>query len=440
MDKLQLIPSHAIGTWLLGIIHRFLAFIGVERSQTVEEWLYIAIIAAISLCFGWIIRWVVVFAVRKLVELRHGSFGTELLEQHTISRCSHFIPPLVFMAFIPLAFNSGSHTLDIIERVVGAYSLIALGIGIAAVMEFAFYRYNKHDNTRNLPLKGILNIGRGISWIIIAIIVVSILVDKSPAVLLTGLGAFAAALMLIFKDSILGFVAGIQMSQNDMLHVGDWIVVPGTPANGTVQDVSLSAVKIRNFDNTFVTVPPYTLVSGSFQNYRGMKEAGARRLDPSLTIAMSSVSRCTPDMIDKALAAHPEIKPFVDKLQKADSTVAADPGIRPLNGTTETNLGLFRAYAAQYLLTSPLINHDMQVLVRILEPTDNGLPLQFYCFAHTTDWNEYEAIRSTVIENFTVAAADFGLEIYYGGSYDITTVNADTDADTGTTADDTKKA
>lgn len=424
MDKLPLIPSHAIGIWLLNIIHDFLDAIGVERSQTLEEWIYIAIITVFSLSVGWLVRRAVVFAVRKLVSLRHSSFGSDLLDHHTISKCSHFIPPLVFMAFIPLAFNSGNHTLDIIERIVGSYSLIAFGIGLSAVMEFAFYRINTRENTRNLPIKGILNICRGICWIIITIVVVSILVDKSPAVLLTGLGAFAAALMLIFKDSILGFVAGIQMSQNDMLHVGDWIIVPGTPANGIVQDVSLSAVKIRNFDNTFVTVPPYTLVSGSFQNYRGMKVSGARRLDPSLVIAMTSVTRCTDDMLNKITATYPEMKPFVDRLRKDGSDVIADPGIRPVNGSSETNLGLFRAYATQYLLTSPLLNHDMQVMVRILDPNENGLPVQFYCFARTTDWNEFEAIRSTIIEHFTIAAADFGLEIYYAGSYDVTEVPA----------------
>lgn len=421
MDKFQLIPSHAIGAWLLGLIHRFFAFLGISRSQTAEEWMYVVVVSLISLAIGWTIKWVIIFALRKIVAMRHSVMGTELLEQRTISKCSHFIPPLVFLGMIPIAFNRGSHLLDIIERLVGAYALVAFGVGIAAIMSFAFYRYNTHDNTRNLPLKGILNVGRGVSWIIITIIAVSILVDRSPAVLLTGLGAFAAALMLIFKDSILGFVAGIQMSQNDMLHVGDWIVVPGTPANGTVMDVSLSAVKIQNFDNTIVTVPPYTLVSGSFQNYRGMKMAGARRLDPSLTIAMDSIRRLTPDMLDRIETAYPDIKPLVDKMKASQGAVLADPGIRPVNGSLETNLGLYRAYAAQYLLASPLLNHDMQVLVQLLDPNENGIPLNFYCFARTTDWNEYEAIRSTIIEHFTVAAADFGLDIYYGGSMTVDT-------------------
>lgn len=422
MDNIQLIPSHAIGTWTLKQIHRFLQWLGVGQSQSLEEIIYVIIVAALSLLIGWVIKWLIVAALRKLVSMSHSVLGRELLERNTLAHCAHFIPPLVFLGLIPFAFNQGSHMLDILERIVGSYALVAFGIGITAVLKFIYFRFDTHDNNRNLPLRGILNVALGINWIVIAIIVVSILVDKSPAILLTGLGAFAAALMLVFKDSILGFVAGIQMSQNDMLHVGDWIVVPGTPANGIVLDVTLSTVKIQNFDNTYVTVPPYTLVSSSFQNYRGMKDSGMRRLDPTLTISMDSVARCTPESIDAVLKLHPELQEFVGNLKSHSTEVEADPGIRPLNGTMETNVGLFRAYATQYLLTSPLINHEGQVLVRLLEPGQNGLPMQFYCFARTTDWNEYEAIKSTVIEHMVVAAADFGLEIYYAGSMDIDSV------------------
>ncbi len=424
MEKFQLIPSHAIGVWLLKFIHKIFSWLGISRTQGLEELLYVVIVTLLSLVVGWIIKWLIVSAVRKIVGMRHSVFGQELLEQRTISHCAHFIPPLVLLGFIPIAFNRGSHMLDILERCVGAYAVITIGIGIAAVMSFIFYRYDTHDNHKNLPLKGILNVGRGVCWIVIAIISISIIVDRSPAVLLTGLGAFAAALMLIFKDSILGFVSGIQMSQNDMLHVGDWIVVPGTPANGVVMDVSLTRVLIQNFDNTFVTVPPYTLVSSSFQNYRGMKLSGARRMNPSLTIDMNTITRLTPEITAQVVKAHPEMQAIIDSFSKAPGQIVAEPGIRPLNGALETNLGLFRAYATQYLLTSPLLNHDMQVLVQLLDPNENGIPINFYCFTHTTDWNEYEAIRSTILEHLTVAAQDFALEIYYGGSMEIDEVKA----------------
>ena len=412
----KIIPSHLIGTWLLGIIHKVLDFFGLEHSKGIEEWTYIIVILAISLGIGWCIKEIFILGLRKLVSMRHNPIGEDLLKRRVISRCSHFIPPLVFLAFIPIAFNSGNRLLAIIERIAGAYTVVAFGIGLAAIGSFIFYTYNKRENSKNLPIKGILNISLGVIWIVITIIAISILVDKSPAYLLTGLGAFAAALMLIFKDSILGFVAGIQMSQNDMLHVGGWIVVPGTPANGIVLDVTLSAVKVQNFDNTFVTVPPYTLVSTSFQNYRGMQASGARRFTRTLVVDTPSVVKLSDEILDKALAAHPEIKPFVTNLQSTHKEIEADKGIRPLNGSIETNLGLFRAYCAYYLLNSPWVNPSMQVLVRILEPTIYGIPLDIYAFAITTHWNSYEAIQSAIMEHFAVCAPDFGLDIYTAGS------------------------
>lgn len=421
-NTLPLIPSHALGVWLLKFVHSILDMLGLEHSKQAEQLFYFALVVLVSLAIGWIIKKGVVWIVRKFVAMRKSEIARDLLDMRVIDKCAHFIPPLIFLGMIPLAFSPGIKALEIIERLVGAYTVVAFGVGLTAIGRFIFYRYNKYQNTRNLPIKGILNISLGLIWIILVIVSVSIIVDKSPAYLLTGLGAFAAALMLIFKDSILGFVAGIQMSQNDMLHTGDWIVVPGTPANGVVKDVTLTAVKVQNFDNTIVTVPPYTLVSTSFQNYRGMKESGARRFTRTFTIDIATVLPLTNDMIDAVVKKYPQMSTFVDSLRKSDSTIEAQPGIRPLNGTLETNLGFFRAYCAQYLLTSPWINSQMQVLVRILDPVTTGIPLDIYAFAITTDWNEYEAIQSSVMEHIATAMADFGLSVYNAGAYDISLI------------------
>lgn len=422
IDSSHIIPSHAMGVWLLKLVHKFLDLIGLDHSKEIEQIFYVILVVLVSLAIGWSIKKIIVWIVRKFVSMRHSEAGNELLQMHVFDKCAHFIPPLIFAGMIPLAFSPGYKLLSIVERLVAAYTFVAIGIGLSAVGKFIFYRYNKKQNTRNLPIKGILNISLGIIWIVITIVAISVIVDKSPAYLLTGLGAFAAALMLIFKDSILGFVAGIQMSQNDMLHTGDWIVVPGTPANGIVLDVTLTAVKVQNFDNTIVTVPPYTLVSTSFQNYRGMKLSGARRFTRTFTIDISSVAPLDAATTARVVAAHPEMKPFIDDLRSKGSLIQANPGIRPVNGTVETNLGLFRAYCAQYLLSSPWINSSMQVLVRILDPVTSGIPLDFYAFAITTDWNEFEAIQSAVMEHFATAMADFGLAIYNAGAYDISLI------------------
>ncbi len=425
MEKFQIIPSHTVGLWLLDITHRILDIFGLQHRPPFEETVYISLVIVLSMSIGWIIKKAIIFVVRKLVNMRHSDSARELLQQRVISRCAHFIPPLVFLGLIPFAFTTGHRILVIMERVVGAYTMVTLGIGLTAVGKFIFHRYNERQNTKGLPIKGILNISLGLVWIVIAIISISILVDRSPAYLLTGLGAFAAALMLIFKDSILGFTAGIQMSQNDMLHVGDWIVVPGTPANGIVMDVTLSAVKIQNFDNTIVTVPPYTLVSTSFQNYRGMKVSGARRFTRTFVVDDTTVVPLTPDIISKATAAHPEVQQFIDSCkasEHASSLITAQPGLRPVNGTVETNLGLFRAYCTMYLLNSPWIDKNSQILVRILDPTDNGIPLDIYAFTATTDWTEFEAIQSAVMEHIAVTIRDFSLSIFNTGAYDITMV------------------
>lgn len=213
-----------------------------------------------------------------------------------------------------------------IIRLSWAYIVVCIAIGINAILNLIFTRYNVKENTRNLPIRGILNVAKGIVWAIAVIIGIALIVHRSPAALLGGLGAFAAALMLIFKDSILGFVAGIQMSQNDMLHVGDWIVVPGTPANGTVMDVSLTTVKVQNFDNTTVTVPPYTLVSTSFQNWRSMSESGVRRVMMNVYVNPDTVRFATAEMLQKLGEKYDSLHKFITNLQANNQTVACNTG------------------------------------------------------------------------------------------------------------------
>lgn len=417
MISLSLVPTHAVADWLIKHIDHLLDALGLEKSPTIEEVIYIVLIAAVSFGIGVLVKKGVLFITQKAVDIRNVSVGRQLLREGTLTKCSHIIPPLVFMALIPFVFSSETGLLSWVMRLIGVYTLIALAIGLCAILTFVFNRYNAHENTKNLPLKGILNVGKGIVWIVILIIVVSVLIDKSPGTLLAGLGAFAAALMLIFKDSILGFVAGIQMSENDMLHVGDWIIVPGTPANGTVMDVSLSTVKVRNFDMTLVMVPPYTLVSTSFQNYRGMVETGVRRIMRTFLIDIPTITDVTEPMLDAVIAKYPEMKTFVDGLRRAGRTAATNSGERPENGTIRTNLGLFRAYISLYLMSHPKIAKDQRILVRVLESNSDGLPLEIWCFTATTNWDEYEGIQSEVIEHLTTVVGDFGgLAIYTSSS------------------------
>ena len=421
----DLIPSHEVAQWLLTHINDVLAFVGLRDNKTAQEVVYIIIIALLALAVGFVMKWLILWITRKIISLRNSSMARELLREHTFSKCSHIIPPLVFMALLPFAFTHFTNTLDILMRLVGCYVLIAFAIAVNAIMGFAFNRYDERMNTRNLPTRGILIIAQGAVWCIITILCFSILVDKSPMVLLAGLGAFAAALMLIFKDSILGFVAGIQMSQNDMLHVGDWIVVPSTPANGTVIDVSLTAVKVQNWDNTIVTVPPYTLVSGSFQNWRGMSDSGVRRIMMTFYLDYGTVDVCSDEIVKKVADKYPGMRQYIDTMQKnkdATGDWLVGGGMRPVNGTLETNVGLFRAYLCEYLQQNPHISDNHRVLVRLLQPDINGLPLEIWCWSNTTDWNAYEGIQSAVMEHVMTACEDFGLGIYNVGAEAVTLV------------------
>lgn len=436
MITVSLIPSHQVATWLLSTIRNMLNHIGLSHDEHIEEIIYVAAIVGVALLLGWVIRKIILWFTRKIVAWRHTEIGDSLLNHHILQRCSHIIPPLVILGLLPFAFDSSSTLLHLFRIGVVIYLIITITVAINAVIGFIWERYNARENTKNLPLAGIRNLCIGIVWIISAIVIGSVLIGKSPAVLLTGLGAFATVLMLIFKDSILGFVAGIQLSQNDMVRIGDWIVVPSTIANGIVTDMSLTAVKVQNWDNTIVTLPPYTLVSTSFQNWRGMSDSGYRLISRSVIFDVDSVVPASDEMI-AGIASLPGMQQFINKVKTSGQFY--DPGLACVNGTTQTNLGLLRAYMCHYLLNHPLIGTDQQILVRIMTPDANGMPLQIYCYT-TTAWTAYEAVQSEIFEHIAAVAPKFGLRLYNAPSgLDVKSLSKTAASLQASTPDDQKK-
>lgn len=396
----------------MGVIRHLLDIIGLRHEPRIEGLLYIVIVAVVAIFIGWLIRKCILYVVRRLAGMRHTMLDDDLLQSRVFTKCSHIIVPIVLLSLVPFTLNYGSQMRIIIMKVLYIYAIIAFTYAMAAVVDFIWVRYNRKENTRNLPLKGIANTMKGILWIIAFIIGVSVLIDKSPAALLTGLGAFAAALMLIFRDSILGFVAGIQLSQNDMVRIGDWIVVPDTPVNGNVIDISLSTVKVRNFDNTIITCPPYMLVQHSFQNWRGMSESGARRIFYNLTVENSTIHPADEAFVDDMVGKYPILKSWVDGVRSSNALVEYNKGQMSVNGTIETNLGLFRAYVCLYLMNHPQVAKDQQMLVRLETPVAQGTTLNIYVFTATTNWTLYEAIMSELLEHITAIAPTFGLRLY----------------------------
>ena len=411
-----IIPRHAVADWLIREIDNFLTWIGLDRSGTAEQVVYTIIVICVALLIGWGVRKAVVVLLQKIVYRRRTMLIEDLQSQRVIDKSSHIIPPLVFLALIPFAFEADPKTLTIIIRIVLVYFLLVLGWTVCAVFNIVWSFYDRRENIKKLPLKGVLNIAKGIVWIIVAIIIISIIVDKSPGTLLAGLGAFAAALMLIFKDSILGFVAGLQLSVDEMVHVGDWIAVPDTVINGIVTDVSLTTVKVRNWNNTTLTVPPYTLVSTPLQNWTKMKERGRRQIERSMLIDVTTVCPTTPEMLDK-FKELPFMKDYIEanlRLASEGKATSLKQGDIPVNGSIDTNLGMFRAYTGLYLRHHPYvaINDKATCMIRMLQQTESGIPMQIFCYINTVDWVTYEGIQSDIFEHLIAMAPAFGLSAF----------------------------
>lgn len=408
----SIIPSHDIAAWILQSISRALGAVGLPESPVLEQVVYVVVISALALAVGYLLRKVVLLVSGKVISMRASEFAQELLRQQVIQRCSHIVPPIVILALLPFAFEGDSRMLQVVTHLVVVYLLVMFGVGMNSVIGFVYANYNRRANKDNHPLKGVMGVAKGVLWIIIVILCAAELMQKSPVVLFGGLGAFAAVLMLIFKDSILGFVAGIQLSGNDMLRVGDWIVVPSTIANGVVEDVTLTVVKVRNWDNTLVMLPAYSLVASPFQNWRGMSDSGVRQIDRQVLIDTTSILPLDEALIASVVAKYSELKDYVDAHRKEGAELEFNGGVVAVNGTVETNLGLFRAYLCQYLLAHPAISTKDNIIVRLLEITPDGAPLDIYCFTRTTDWLAFEAIRTQVVEHVVATAPDFGLRVF----------------------------
>ena len=400
-------PTHGVILRFVTGISAFLSKMGVSNYPILEELIYVVIIILLSLALGWVVRLVVLFFIKRVIRLRKFEIGQELIKQKIFSKVSNIVPPAVLLGLISFAFVSNDSLILRAFIVLIKISLsLTIGVAISAILNFMWNSYDNRRNDKNHPLRGVLIVAQGLVWIVIAIITVSNLLGKSPTVLLTGLGAFAAALMLIFKDSILGFVAGVQLSQNDMLRVGDWIIVPSTIANGIVEDVSLTVVKIRNWDNTLVMLPPYTLVSTSFQNWRGMVESNVWLISQNVIIDVRSVVNSSEVLENEILEKHSQLKEFIENNSRYQG------GIVGVNGTNETNLGLYRAYLCTYLITHPMVSKHHQMFITLLDSTPKGQPLQIYCYAATTDWAIYEAVKSEIMEHAIAIAPQFKLLIY----------------------------
>lgn len=406
---------------LLDWIKEFLSDIGVP-PEWIEETDHILYTLLIIILGGLIAR-ISLFAVRiilkRILRFHHIEVLQIMYDKHLFRSISRLIPPLFILALLPLALDDIPKTLALINKICWIYFAVVTMTLLSKIVVITWHALIHINESRNRPLKGMMQLIQVIVYFFGAIAIVSIIIGKSPMVLVGGLGAFAAVLMLIFKDSILGFVAGVQLAENDMVRLGDWIEIPNTSVNGTVADISLNTIKVQCWDNTTASVPPYNLITGAFINWRGMSESGGRRIQRYYVVDINSIHFCTETELETLKTTVPLIRPYIEKKQQEvqeGKTANTDNPDGLVNGTIETNLGLFRAYMTIYLQQHKFINQDLTLMVRSLAPVGNGFPLEVYCFSANKVWTSYESIQAEIMEHFAAVIPSFGLYAFQNAS------------------------
>jgi miniconductance mechanosensitive channel len=373
--------------------------------------LFIGLICVVA---NFITKKIFINIIARIVKQNNYSWGEIILERKVFRKLSHIVPAIIIYFFAP-SFPSFQ---VIIEKFAVAYIIIVSLAVINSFLNAVNDIYQTYEISKTRPIKGFIQVLKIIMIILGVIIIIANFIGKSPLVLLGGIGALSAVLMLVFQDSILGLVAGIQLSANDMVRVGDWIEMTKYGADGDVIDVSLNTIKVRNFDNTIVTIPTYAMIKDSFKNWRGMQASGGRRIKRSLIIDTTSIRFCTEEMIDKFSKIH-YLSDYISKRQKEIEEYNINNNIdrsSPVNGRALTNIGVFREYITNYLKNHPGIRQDMSLMVRQLAPNEHGLPLEIYAFTNDTRWTVYESIQSDIFDHLFAVAKEFGLRLFQNPS------------------------
>jgi miniconductance mechanosensitive channel len=343
------------------------------------------------------------------------SWDESILGRVTLNRMAHLAPALVIYLLIPNALEGLDWVIAFIRGVALIYMIILMMLVLDSLLNSAEDFYRNHSRaSKQIPIKGFIQVLKLIVYFLTAILVISILLNKTPVYLLSGIGALAAVMMLVFRDAILGFVAGIQLAANDMVAVGDWIEMPKYGADGDVLEVALTTVKVQNWDKTITTIPTYALISDSFKNWRGMSESGGRRIKRAVNFDMTSIRFCDEEMLDR----YEKIQYIAEYIaQKKEELEAFNQSTNVdhaslANGKRMTNIGTFRAYVLAYLRHHPMVNQDMTFLVRQLQPTQYGLPIEIYVFSKDQVWANYEGIQADIFDHILAVVPEFDLRVY----------------------------
>jgi len=400
-------------------------------SEFLRDWLvqqdYSIAVVELLITLGQIVL-VMLFAVladvvakRVVVRGLEGFFGRTktvwddiIVKRRLLHRLSHLAPALVVYLLALPVLDGYDIWIIVVRRTSLIYMVLVIVLALDSALNAMVDILRSSEVSRDLPVKSVVQVLKLISYGIAAIAVVSLIIGQSPSLLLGSLGAMTAILMLVFKDPILGLVAGIQLSANRMLARGDWIEMPKYGADGDVLEVALTTVKVQNWDKTITSIPTYALITESFKNWRGMSESGGRRIKRSINIDIGSVRFCDQEMLDRFSTIR-YIAEYVEKKRQEITSWNSERKVDALdliNGRHLTNVGTFRAYVIAYLRNHPMIHQDMTFLVRQLEPVEHGLPLEVYVFSRDQEWSNYEAIQADIFDHILAIAPVFDLRIY----------------------------
>jgi len=384
--------ARRIYAWVLGLLITFvLAFI----SKLIAKSLLLA-------------------GVRRLVKKSKTTWDDALFQRGFFKRLCHLAPALVIYNMAPIVFESDPLGREVMQGLARIYLVMVALFSIDAFLNAVLEIYHDFEISRKIPIRGFVQVLKIVMYFGGAIFILSIILGKSPLVLFGGLGAMTAVLMLIFKDAILGLVAGVQITTNQLVRIGDWIEMPQYGADGDVIDIALTTVRIQNFDKTIVTIPSYALISHSFKNWRGMKESGGRRIKRNVNIDMTSIKICMPEMIER-YKKFQYLTEYIERKQRELAEYNREQEIDDselINGRRLTNIGTFRAYLIAYLKHHPMISRDMTFLVRHLSPTPTGLPIQIYVFCRDQVWANYEAVQADIFDHILAVIPEFDLKVF----------------------------
>ena len=382
-----------LGKWM----NKILIDWGIDPTvaDRFDETIIAVLMIAIAIGLNYLCQAILIGGMKRYTRRKPHLWNTLLMKRKVFHNLIHTVPAFLVYSLLPMAFIRGKDLLLISQKACAVYIIFSLLLAINGILLMIMDIYDGKESMKNRPMKGFIQVLQVLLFFVGGIIIIAIIVNKSPASLFAGLGASAAILMLVFKDSILGFVAGIQLSANDMVRPGDWITLPSGAANGTVQEITLNTVKIQNFDNTISTIPPYTLVSASFQNWRGMVESGGRRVMKSIFLDLNTIKFCTPDMLNTFRKEIPLLADY-----------------KPDEGVTPTNSQMFRVYVEKYLTSLPVVNTDLDLIISQLQSTEYGVPIQIYFFSRNKIWKEYERIQSDIFDHFFAMVPKFELKVY----------------------------